>query len=234
MTLPILDDRSYILNDIVGIAVTHVIELPHFALLSINMDIISLELYSRFMSKPFIPFSWLPASWGLRGDAFEEAKANYELEGYALDVKLAEIRLSGVELQRRLAEINFAHGIITEYERLKQLLTVDLDGVELQVELIKLDMEFGKIPKREGEKTIAGILDEPWVSIIDEGLDLTDGPNGFYFVFDWNEQWIELLRQHGYEGPSDEEMMERWFTDVCRNEVIQAAPVPFNSSIVYD
>jgi hypothetical protein len=192
------------------------------------------EHYSSFMTKPIIPFSWTPAAWSLRGSSHEEAKANYELEGYELEVRLAEIRLEGIDLLRKRIEINYAYQVISDYERLKQLIEIELDGDERAVELIKLDMEFDKISKREGEKSIAAILKEPWVSIIDEGLDLTAGPNGFYFVFDWNEQWILLLRNHGYEGGSDEDLMDRWFTDVCRNEVMTAAPVPFNSSIVYD
>lgn len=186
------------------------------------------------MANRLIPFNWLPASWGLRGEAFEIAKANYDLTGYELEIRLVELKYEGAERERKKIEIQAKNNVIDEYERLKRLLEIELTGDNLAIELIKLDVEFDLMEKRAGEKAVADILNEPWVSIIDEGLDLTAGPNGFYFVFDWNDSWITMLRQHGYEGTSEDEMMERWFTDVCRNEVIQSGPVPFNSSIVYD
>lgn len=40
--------------------------------------------------KRLIPFDWLPASWGLAGPAYDEAKAYYEYDGYDLAVRLAE------------------------------------------------------------------------------------------------------------------------------------------------
>lgn len=192
------------------------------------------EFYNSIMSKPLIPFSWLPVSWGLKGKAREEAEANYSLSGYDLDVRLAEINHEGVDLARSLVEIDHRYGYITDDERIRKLLPLEVSGIDLDVELVKLDMETGKIERRVGEKQIANLLNQPWVSIIDEGLDLTAGPNGYYFVFDWNEYWIDMLRQHGYEGSSDEILMEKWFTDVCRHEVVQSSPTPFNSSVVYD
>lgn len=193
-----------------------------------------MEFYNSFMSKPLIPFSWLPASWGLRGKVREEAEANYSLKGYDLEVRLAEINKTGTDLERELIEIDHRYGIINDDERIRKLLPLELSGVDLEVELIKLDAEAGKIEAREAEKQIANLLEEPWVAVIDEGLDLTNGPNGFYFVFDWNEYWIAMLRQHGYEGSSDEALMDKWFADVCRNEVIQSSPASFNSSVIYD
>lgn len=38
-----------------------------------------------------IPFSWLPASWGLKGKVFEQAAAHYYYEGRDLALKLVEI-----------------------------------------------------------------------------------------------------------------------------------------------
>lgn len=226
-----------------------------------------MEFYSRLMSKPLIPFHWLPASWGLRGSARDEAQAHYELEGYDLEVRLAEIKYEGDDLKKKLLRIDYAHGLISDYDfevalanlelrgndlakalieidhghgliseddKVRALLPLTLDGVELAVELIKLDIETGQVDRFKGEKEIADLLKEPWVAIIKEGLDITAGPNGFYFEFDWNENWIDMLRAHGYEGTTDEELMEKWFTDVCRNEVVQSQPLPFNSSVIYE
>lgn len=183
-----------------------------------------------------IPFRWLPASWGLSGKSYDEAEARYSLEGLELELRLAEINNDGAALMKAQADINKNWGLISEYDWMRQhILAETIDNeTNREVELIKLDMEFDVIDKRAGEKKIAALLKEPWVSIVEEGLDQTQGPNGFFFVFDWNEHWIEMLRAAGYEGDSEDELMEKWFTDVCRNEVMQSAPIPFNSSVIYD
>lgn len=199
------------------------------------MEITVKDGYITCMSK-MIPFRWLPASWGLTGKSYEEAEARYSLNGIELELRLAEINHDGAALMKAQADINKNYGLIDEYEWMRQHIlaeTINSD-TDRKVELLKLDIEYGRIERRSGEKQIAGLLNEPWVSIVEEGLDQTQGPNGFYFVFDWNDHWIDLLRKHGYEGESEDELMERWFTDVCRNEVMNSAPIPFNSSIVYD
>lgn len=184
--------------------------------------------------KKLIPFALNPANWGLRGKAREEALAYHELEGYDLEIRLAQLEKEGPELDLAVADINHKWGYLDEYEWLKAHIVHETTGVDQEIELIKLDIDQHRIEKREGEKKIASLLNEPWVAIVDEGLDTGLGPSGFYFVFDWNDQWIAMLRDHGYEGVSEEELMEKWFTDVCRNEVVQNGPIPFNSSVVYD
>ena len=187
------------------------------------------------MKKPLIPFKMMPSSWGLRGKPYEEAEAHYSLTGIELERRLAELNHTGKELQIALADIDHAHQVLDEYGWLKRRIEINFEeGKDRQVELIKLDQTFNKIEKREAEKKIADLLNEPWVAIVDEGLDPHAGPSGFYFVFDWNDAWIAMLRHYGYEGSSEDELMEKWFGDVCRNEVINSAPVPFNSSVVYD
>jgi hypothetical protein len=184
--------------------------------------------------KNLIPFALNPANWGLRGKARDEALAYHELDGYELEIRLAELSKEGTELAQTLLDINKAWGVIDEFEWLRQNVMLVTSGVDQEVELIKLDIDQHRIERREGEKKIASLLNEPWVAIVSDGLDTDAGPSGFYFEFDWNDQWIAMLREHGYEGVSEEELMEKWFTDVCRSEVVQNGPIPFNSSVVYD
>lgn len=186
-----------------------------------------------------IPFNLLPAAWGLKGKSYDLAKAHYELEGYDLEVRLAQIEKSGKDLERELADIDHRHELLTEYEWMKRHIEIETEAksVDRQVELLKLDIEFNKIEKREGEKKIADLLGEPWVGIVDEGLNPADGPNGFYFEFDWNDKWIEQLRAAGFTGVTDEEIMEEWFTAVCRDQVHSPEPLPpigSSISVIYD
>lgn len=196
----------------------------------------------EYLMSKFIPFRWLPGSWGLSGKSFDEAEARYSLDGIDLELRLAEIAHAddAVALSKARADIQKSHGLLDDYAWMHAHIMAETgtgtgtDAKAQEVELIKLDIEFARIEKRDGEKKIANLLDEPWVGIVEEGLDAAQGPNGFYFAFDWNDAWIRLLRESGYEGESEDDLMERWFTDVCRNEVMNSAPIPFNSSVVYD
>jgi len=45
--------------------------------------------------------------------------------------------------------------------------------------------------------------------------------NGF-FELDWNKYFIVQLKQQGYgvEGDPDEEVVDRWFRELCANVVV--------------
>jgi hypothetical protein len=40
--------------------------------------------------------------------------------------------------------------------------------------------------------------------------------NGF-FELDWNEYFVLQLKEAGYKGTTEEEMVDQWFQDLCRN-----------------
>ena len=40
--------------------------------------------------------------------------------------------------------------------------------------------------------------------------------NGF-FELDWNEYFVLQLRSNGYQGDTDESIVDQWFQDLCRN-----------------
>ena len=40
--------------------------------------------------------------------------------------------------------------------------------------------------------------------------------NGF-FELDWNEYFVLQLRTEGYQGETDESVVDLWFQDLCRN-----------------
>jgi hypothetical protein len=63
-------------------------------------------------------------------------------------------------------------------------------------------------------KEIATEKREPWVSVLDTSINPRDPRNGF-FELDWNEFFIDQLRFAGYKGTTDEELIDRWFRDLC-------------------
>lgn len=88
---------------------------------------------------------------------------------------------------------------------------------------------FGKKPEpkeakpRKAKKTpkeIATAAGEPWFAIVDYQFDKENPVEGS-FELDWNEFGIKKLREAGYQGKTDEEVVDNYFTDVCRNVVLQ-------------
>lgn len=57
---------------------------------------------------------------------------------------------------------------------------------------------------------------EPYVNVVQAFVNPKDPKNG-YFEIDWNEYFIALLKEHGYQGNSDEELIDQWFKNLCRN-----------------
>jgi len=62
---------------------------------------------------------------------------------------------------------------------------------------------------------------EPWVGVLNTHINKDNIRNGF-FELDWNEYFVLKLKQDGYgaDGDPDEEIVDRWFRELCANVVI--------------
>lgn len=85
--------------------------------------------------------------------------------------------------------------------------------------------------RKAAEKALATAAGEPWVDVVQVVLDPANIGNGS-FELDWNEIFVAKLVRAGYKGKNDRELVEQWFTDVCKNVVLetyeQAAADPTN------
>ena len=61
---------------------------------------------------------------------------------------------------------------------------------------------------------------EPWVGVLDTHVNKDNVRNGF-FELDWNDQFVLKLKQegYGYDGDKDEDIVDRWFRELCANVV---------------
>lgn len=74
-------------------------------------------------------------------------------------------------------------------------------------------------------KQIATDKGEPYFEVLSMEIDPNDINNGA-FEFDWNDKMIADLIRHGYQmdpRDSDADIVDRWFTAVCRNVVLETA-----------
>lgn len=141
-----------------------------------------------------IPFGLLPGAWGLKGTVREMAKAEYELTGEAKERRLAELR----------------------YNK---------DSIEYKKRMLEIDFEFEHISQFEFEKQAATLHGVPWFQPIDVRYERLPGGSGrFHFEYDWNDLHIEELRKQGYEGYTEEEIIENWLIESAR----QVLPDPYS------
>ncbi len=57
---------------------------------------------------------------------------------------------------------------------------------------------------------------QPWVGVLETHVN-PDNPSNGFFELDWNEYFIVQLKSHGYDGPTEESIVDAWFQSLCRN-----------------
>jgi len=65
-------------------------------------------------------------------------------------------------------------------------------------------------------KERATLNKEPWVAVLNTHVNQDNIRNGF-FELDWNEYFVLQLKAEGYRGKTDEEIVDQWFSELCRN-----------------
>jgi hypothetical protein len=73
---------------------------------------------------------------------------------------------------------------------------------------------------KKSPKELATEKGEPWVNIESVELDPENIGNGA-FELDWNEFFVAKLIRAGYKGKDDQQIVDQWFQDVCRNVVLE-------------
>ena len=69
-------------------------------------------------------------------------------------------------------------------------------------------------------KEIATAKGEPWIEIISMDVDpenLTAGA----IELDWNDIFVSRLIKLGYQGKVDQDIVDQWFSDVCRGIALE-------------
>jgi len=79
---------------------------------------------------------------------------------------------------------------------------------------------------KKSEKTakdLANERGEPWVTVISMDVD-PDNMQAGSFELDWNDKFVANLVRAGYQmnaKDTDSDIVDRWFTAVCRNIVLE-------------
>lgn len=69
-------------------------------------------------------------------------------------------------------------------------------------------------------KEIATSNGEPYVTVVKMDIDVANPTHGT-FELDFNEIFVSKLIRAGFKGKSDYDIVDQWFTSVCRNIVME-------------
>jgi hypothetical protein len=64
-------------------------------------------------------------------------------------------------------------------------------------------------------KEAANATKRPWISVVKMNIVDPTKISEIEMEFDWNEYFIQELRDSGYTGKEDEDLIEQWFHDLC-------------------
>ena len=88
----------------------------------------------------------------------------------------------------------------------------------------KTEPKAPRVKKEEkSAKDLANERGEPYVNIISMDVDPENLQSGA-FELDWNEKFVANLIRAGYQmnpKDTDSDIVDRWFTAVCRNVVLE-------------
>lgn len=65
-------------------------------------------------------------------------------------------------------------------------------------------------------KQVATENGEPYIEVIGLDIDASNPVQGA-FELEWNDVFVDELKKAGFRGPNDEEIVDTWFQQICRN-----------------
>jgi len=117
-------------------------------------------------------------------------------------------KLFGIDKIRAEAERSIA--VAEEAAKAAKASTEAAERAQEAEDLAKLDPKARATRKKE-----------PWVGVLETHVNKDNVRNGF-FELDWNDLFVLKLKQEGYgeDGDKDEEIVDRWFRELCANVVV--------------
>ena len=133
----------------------------------------------------------------------------------------------GLMFKKLFERITGLDQVREETARAEQLLQDAINATATAQQATFLAEEQAKKAAEEAElaklspKERATRKKEPWVGVLETHVNKDNIRNGF-FELDWNDQFVLKLKQEGYgaDGDPDEEIVDRWFRELCANVVV--------------
>jgi hypothetical protein len=75
------------------------------------------------------------------------------------------------------------------------------------------------VTTNKSAKDIATEKGEPYIEVLSLDIDAKNPVHGS-FELEWNKFFVDELRQKGFQGETDEDIIDIWFQQICRNIAI--------------
>jgi hypothetical protein len=142
-----------------------------------------------------------------------------------VDAKIQELRhrAEAGEITQEACDTKIAMLTIDDEQELEEAIEdirLRNDPVESQVLTVQRKFKAGDISENERDKEIATIRKEPYVNVVEMGIEDDDIRQGF-FELDWNDEFVIMLQNGGITGTSDDDVVNKWFNGVCRTVLLQ-------------
>ena len=71
------------------------------------------------------------------------------------------------------------------------------------------------IKKKKTTASTKAKSEKGWVKVHNMNVN-PDNPRNGFFELDWNKEFVNMLQQNGYQGDTEEQIVDRWFQTLCR------------------
>lgn len=141
---------------------------------------------------------WIyPRHWGLKGRSLEEARIRYQ---YGHDPHYCEVEIAKLDYPQLFDDA-------TPTDEDEEYLLAEEKSYKADV--LDIDLKYGKITKAQYDEKLADLNGEGWVKILNVHYD-PDVAARASFELDYNEAFVEELREQGYPGVTGEEVVSAW------------------------
>lgn len=143
-------------------------------------------------------------------------------------------RITGIDKIKEEAATQAAESI--RIAREAKAAAEEATQLKLEAEAARKQAEEAAELARLTPKDIATRKNEPWIGVIETHVNKENIRNGF-FELDWNDYFIVQLKKEGYgvDGDSDENIVDRWFRELCANVVVDGdygGPFDINTGVI--
>lgn len=140
----------------------------------------------------------------------------YKLFDLSYEVKTTEA------YQREKLKLDVRFGKKTEEEADHELLDMkyqDKNSLDFKKEQLALELKWGNIDQNEFEKEIATLNKEPWFNFVGADRRIKGDTVHAAVELDWNSYFVEFLEGHGWTGATADEIVDRWFEDMMKQQL---------------
>lgn len=163
-----------------------------------------------------VPFRLLPASWGLTGDSYFEAKTRYEVDD-EIEAERIIIRnryKDPTECAKQILDMEYSHSVITEKDYERSKLQFIEDAKKRSVGTLAFLHKYGDITTDEYNKELCDVFNKPWFKIT-WAMNIENG--SIEMDIDHNAFFIKYLADIGCPGNSPTEMVDAYVRQMARN-----------------